>query len=269
MKIVQITDIHLVAAGETIQGIDPAKRLRAVIDDVIARFADADLAVFTGDLTDTGAPEAYEILKAEIARLPMPVRLLLGNHDERAAFRAAFPDAATDGNGFIQSSLDAPGQIGRLLFLDTNETSWSGGRYCEARLDWLDDQLAGAAGKPVTVFMHHPPGDIGVTHFEAINLQEPEALVTRLKAHPGGVRMVFIGHVHLPMSGILKGGLPFTAGRGCTHHMVLDVAARDCKWIEGGPNYSVVFLDDDRLFIHAIDRLDAPLMGIGAYPPGP
>lgn len=269
MKIVQITDIHLLPPGGTLHGLDPAARLRAVIDDVIARHGDADLAVLTGDLTDTGAPEAYAILKAEIARLPMPVRLLLGNHDDREAFRAAFPEAPVDAGGFVQSALDAPGAAGRLLFLDTHEPGWSGGRYCDARLEWLDGQLAAAGGRPVTVFMHHPPGDIGVAHFAEINLHEPEALVARLKAHPGGLRMAFIGHVHLPMSGVLAGGIPFTAGRGCNHHMVLDAAARDCLWIAGGANYAVILIEDDRLFFHAIDNLGAPLIGTGAFPPGP
>lgn len=269
MKIVQITDIHLVPPGETMHGINPAERLRAVIDDVVMHHADADLAVFTGDLTDRGDGAAYDILRREIARLPMPVRLLLGNHDRREAFRAAFPEAPVDDNGFVQSVLDAPGGAGRLLFLDTHETGWSGGRYCGERLSWLDRRLAEAADHPVTVFMHHPPGDIGISHFEKINLHEPEALVARLRAHPGGVRMVFIGHVHLPMSGLLPGGLPFTAGRGCTHHMVLDFTTKDCRWVAGGPNYGVIVMSDASLITYPVDLLGEPLIGTGAYPPGP
>lgn len=267
MKIVQITDLHLLPPGRTIYGLDPATRLAAVIDDVIRRHGDADLAVFTGDLADHGDAAAYDILKREIARLPMPVRLLIGNHDRRENFRAAFPEAETDDRGFIQSALDGPG--GRLLFLDTHETGWSGGCYCPDRLAWLDQRLAEVAGRPVTLFMHHPPGDIGVTHFEKINLHEPEPLVARLKAHPGGVRMVFIGHVHLPMSGLLPGGIPFTAGRGCNHHMVLDFTTKDCQWVAGGPNYSVILLTEASLITYAVDLLDAPPIGTGAYPPGP
>lgn len=269
MKIVQITDIHLVPPGGRIHGLDPAERLRRVIDDVLLHHADAELAVFTGDLTDHGDAEAYDILKQEIARLPMPIRLLLGNHDKRETFRAVFPEVSTDEKGFVQSFLDTPDGTGRLLFLDTHETGWSGGRYCAERLDWLDQRLSEAVSRPVTVFMHHPPGDIGVSHFEKINLHEPEPLVSRLKAHPGGVRMVFIGHVHLPMSGILPGGLPFTAGRGCTHHMVLDFTTKDCRWIAGGPNYSVILLRDESLITYPVDTIDAPLIGASAYPPGP
>ena len=49
----------------------------------------------------------------------MPVRLLLGNHDDLAAFRAVFGDAETDPHGFVQTVLDTP--LGRLIFVDTNE----------------------------------------------------------------------------------------------------------------------------------------------------
>ena len=269
MKLVHITDIHLLPPGQTIHGLDPAARLNAVIDDVIARHADAELAVFTGDLTDRGEPEAYDILRGALQRLPMPAQLLLGNHDHRERFRAAFPDAETDDNGFVQTMRAAPGRVGRLLFLDTLEAGWSGGSYCEKRLAWLDRMLSQAPDLPVTVFMHHPPGDTGVAHFECINLHEPEPLVARLQAHPGGVRMIFIGHVHLPMAGVLAGTLPFVAGRGCTHHMVLDATARDCLWVAGGPNYSVITLAEDRVVSIAVDMLDAPLVGKGAYPPGP
>ncbi|CAN1515429.1 Icc Predicted phosphohydrolases [Rhabdaerophilaceae bacterium] len=269
MKIIQITDIHLVRPGETMHGLDPAERLSAVIDDVLLRHSDADLTVITGDLTDRADPEAYAILRSAISRLPMRVQLLLGNHDHRARFLAEFPDTEIDAHGFVQSAIDMPGKAGRLLCLDTHETGWSGGRYCEQRLEWLDAELSKAPSLPVTLFMHHPPGDIGVTHFEKINLQQPEALIARLQAHPGGVRMIFIGHLHLPMNGVLSGGLPFTTGRSCTHHMVFNPATRDCDWVAGGPNYSVILISDDRLLSIAVDGLGAPLIGRGAYPPGP
>lgn len=43
-----------------------------------------------------------------LGNLPMPVRLLLGNHDDRANFRDVFAEASVDDFGFIQSMLDVP-----------------------------------------------------------------------------------------------------------------------------------------------------------------
>jgi 3',5'-cyclic AMP phosphodiesterase CpdA len=269
VKIIQITDTHLIRPGETIHGLDPAARLRAVVDDILLSHADADLVVVTGDMTDRGEGEAFMLFRDEIARLSMPVRLLLGNHDDRGAFRAAFPDHPVDHNGFVQSFIDAPDGIGRLIFLDTNETGWSGGRLCAARLAWLDDRLAEVADQPVTIFMHHPPADLGLTHFEKINLADPAPFLTRLSAHPGGIRMIVIGHMHLPISGTLAGGLPFHVGRGANHHMAFDAAARDCRWKAGGPNYSLMLVDARRFLIFGVDLIDQPVIAIGAYPPGP
>ncbi len=269
MKIIQITDTHLVRPGETIYGLDPAARLRAIVDDILLCHADADLVVVTGDMTDRGEREAFRLFRDEISRLPMPVRLLLGNHDDRRAFRDVFQDHPVDPNGFVQSVMDLPGGIGRFVFLDTNEAGWSGGRLCPARLAWLEARLEEAPDKPVTVFMHHPPADLGVTHFEKINLQDPAPLMTILSAHPGGVRMIVIGHVHLPISGTLPGGLPFHAGRGSNHHMRFDETTRDCAWKTGGPNYSVMLIDANRLLVFGVDLIDQPVIATGAYPPGP
>jgi Icc protein len=269
MKIIQITDTHLVRPGETIYGLDPAARLRAVVDDIALCHPDADLVVVTGDMTDRGEREAFRLFRTEISRLAMPVRLLLGNHDDRAAFRDVFVDHPVDAEGFVQSFIDAPEGIGRLLFLDTNEAGWSGGRLCPARLAWLKARLDEAPDEPVTIFMHHPPADLGVTHFEKINLADPAPFMAMLAEHRGGVRMIVIGHVHLPISGTLPGGIPFHAGRGANHHMAFDMRIKDCLWRSGGPNYNVMLIDATRVLVFGVDLIDQPIIAQGAYPPGP
>ena len=105
MKIIHITDTHLVPAGQTLHTLDPAARLKRVLDDVNQTHPDADLVVLTGDLTQDGNPAAYALLKSLLSELSMPVRLLLGNHDARDNFRAAFPDHPVDRHGFIQSMM--------------------------------------------------------------------------------------------------------------------------------------------------------------------
>lgn len=269
MKIIHITDTHIRPEGERVFGLDPVARLASVIASINDRHADADLAVVTGDLADAGDRWAYEILRESLAALRLPYRLMLGNHDRRADFRAVFADHPVDGHGFVQSTLDAPGRIGRLLFLDSLEEGRIGGHFCQKRLGWIADRLAEASDRPVLVFMHHPPLPVGVAHFAYICMAEPTPFLDLLQGHPGGVRQLVFGHIHIPLSGIYPGGIPFTAGRGCNHQIALDFADRGADWAAGQPNYGVIVAEEDALFVHSFDLVDAAVMGRGQPCAGP
>ena len=269
MKIIHVTDPHVRPEGQTIFGVDSASRLMAVVADINARHADADLVAITGDLTHHGEPDAYARVRAIVEKLHVPYRLMLGNHDLRANFRAAFPEHPVDDNGFVQSMLDAPGRVGRLLFLDTHEEGWIGGRMCEQRLAWLSARLAEVGEQPVTIFQHHPPLPVSAPHFDNICMAEPAPYLALLKAHAGGVRHIFVGHIHVPLTGVFAGGLPFTAGRGCSHQMVLDFTNPNAPWAPGVPNYNIVLLGDDDLFVHAFDMIEFERIGTAEAPMGP
>jgi 3',5'-cyclic-AMP phosphodiesterase len=269
MKIVHLTDPHVRAHGELVRTIDTATRFAAVVDDVAARHRDADLVVVTGDLVGDREPASYGLFADLIGRLRTPVRLLMGNHDRRAAFRATFPQHPVDDHGFVQSFIDAPGRQGRLLFVDSLEEGWIGGRICERRLAWVAARLAEVPDKPVTVFLHHPPLPIGVPHFANIGLHEPDAFLNLLRDHPGGVRHIFAGHVHLSVNGIYPGGLPFTIGRGSAHQIVLDFETDAVAWAVGKANYGVIDLADDALCVHAFDFLTDEVIARGPPNGGP
>ena len=192
MKIIQITDTHLVPPGERLHTLDPAEQLSRAVQDIAARHPDCDLAVITGDLCNDGDPEAYALLREILSPLPFPVRLMLGNHDARPAFRDAFPDHPCDAAGFVQSFLDT--QHGRLLFLDSHEPGMIGGRYCASRRAWLEAALAGAGDKPVTLFIHHPPVPDGIAHFENIRLHD-----TDRRNKPGRLRVQLRSGLFAPL----------------------------------------------------------------------
>jgi len=242
MKIIQVTDTHLVPPGAVVNGVDPEAQLRLALADIAERHADADLLVITGDLCNDGDPEAYALLRELLAPMPMPVRLLLGNHDRRDAFRAAFPAHPCDEAGFIQSHQDTA--FGRLLFLDSHEADVIGGIYCEARLGWLDRALAGAGDQPVTVFIHHPPMPDGLAHFRHIGLHDDGALIARLAAHSQGVRHVVFGHLHVPMAGTSREGIAFSSGQSCAHRFITDPDEMRPWWTDGAPCYRILVLDE-------------------------
>jgi 3',5'-cyclic-AMP phosphodiesterase len=249
MKIIQLTDTHLVEPDTLLYGLDPAARLRACVDSINDRHPDADLCVLTGDLADSGRMAAYEQLRAIVSDLRMPYRLLLGNHDSRSNFMQVFPEAETDPGGFVQSVMDT--SVGRLLFLDTLEIGRADGVLCSGRLAWISERLDQAAGRPVHVFMHHPPEPVGMRHNARMCLFEPDAFLATLRKH-GDVRHIFAGHVHLPVVGSAQ-GMPFTCSRGTCHHIVFDADDSEAAFVAFNPSYNILLLDERGTLVHVFD----------------
>lgn len=253
MKLIQVTDVHLVPDGQLLFGADPVARLQACIDDINRHHADAALCVITGDLTHNGDEASYRLLADCLATLRTPWRLLLGNHDLRASFRRVFPDAPVDDNGFVQSVMEVPGAV--LVFLDTLQEGTHEGRLCARRLAWLAQQLDAARDRDVYVFSHHPAPELGLASVDWIRLHDHEPLRALLTRH-GRVRHLFSGHVHRPSAGTWH-GIPFTTLRGTNHQHELDFAlAGPATTVQEPPAYAVALLRDSGLVVHFHDFMD-------------
>jgi 3',5'-cyclic AMP phosphodiesterase CpdA len=248
MKIVQLSDLHLVAPGGQLFGSDPLARLDLAIADICARHADADFCLLTGDLADAGGDSAYQALAARIARLPMPCRLLPGNHDSRATLRRCIAGLPDDGNGFIQA--EHATAAGRFLLLDTLEAGKPWGRYCAARRDWLAARLAAAAG-PVFIAMHHPPFACGIPSMDRYALRDGEAFREIIAPHRNRIRHIFLGHLHRPLGGSWH-GIPFSCTASPNHQVALDLesAGDDVPGCREPAGYSVALIDDERVVVH-------------------
>jgi 3',5'-cyclic AMP phosphodiesterase CpdA len=249
MKIIQVTDLHLVNPGELLFGFDPLARLEACIADINLNHADADLVVISGDLTDRGEEIAYDALKERLAALIPPFRLMIGNHDDRSVFLEAFPDAV-DENGFVQTWLDTP--HGRVILLDTVEQGNVEGRLCATRLGWLDQRLEEAADRSAFVFTHHPPFDIHMPNLDEVKLVDDGALHEVLARH-GKIGHIFSGHVHRPVSGSWR-GIPVSTLRGTNHQSAL-VFSGDYRTSMEPPAYAVIFISENSVIVHTHDFL--------------
>jgi 3',5'-cyclic AMP phosphodiesterase CpdA len=260
LQFVHLTDTHLVAAGETLYGLDPLARLEAAVAAINARHAapgpeQAAFVLITGDLTHWGAPDAYRALAAGLDRLALPAHLLIGNHDDRAAFRAAFPETPCDPDGFVQSVIDTDEL--RLILLDTHDPGTAAGRLCAARLRWLAARLA-EQDRPVLLALHHPPPHTGLRRMDAIALADPDALWAVLAPHRARIRHMLFGHLHRPVAGSWR-GIPFSTIRGTAHQVAFDLARGPEQRVPGShepPAYGLVRVDGESVAVHAHDFLD-------------
>lgn len=254
MKILHLSDLHIVPPGHTLFGADPASHVAACVEDINRHHADAALCVITGDLTHDGDEAAYRHLAALLQPLRVPVRLLLGNHDRRDTFRAVFHDAPVDAHGFVQSVHRQDDKA--LVFLDTLTPGTHEGRLCTTRLQWLDDTLAGLSACEVLVFSHHPAMEIGLDSMDWLRLREAPQLLDVLRRH-GNVRHLFSGHVHRPSAGTWH-GMAFSTVRGTNHQHALDLALQGpATTVMEPPGYGVVLLRDAGVVVHFHDFLDA------------
>ncbi len=277
MKLIQVSDLHFVPPGTRLFGLDPRARLAAAIADINQHHGDAELCLFTGDLADHGTPEAYQALREALAALRLPYRLLIGNHDDRDHFQSAFPEAPRDEHGFVQTVV-ASG-AGDIVLLDTHEPGQASGSFCAQRQAWLRARLAEAV-RPVTIFMHHPPLDIGIPSLDRIGLVDKQGfaeVVTGVGpgagpgAGPGvgpgagaaGIRHIFFGHVHRPVSGSWR-GIPYAALRSLVHQVPFDLVTESpVPYDHAPPAYNVIFLNADDTVVHLHEFLDTSRL-----PPG-
>jgi 3',5'-cyclic AMP phosphodiesterase CpdA len=261
MKLLHITDLHIVPPGDTLYGLDPADRLDRVIAMINRDHGDAEICVFTGDLADRGDVASYARLYERLRSLAVPHRLLLGNHDNRAHFLEVFADHPRDENGHVQSVHDSA--AGRLIFLDTLVEGHGHGALGGGRLDWFAARLREAGEKPVFVFAHHPLLPIGLPHFLPIGLIDGEAALDATQT-AGNVRHVFFGHVHVDANGTWR-GIPFSCNRGVAHQIEPHLHRTEAIFIEGSPTFSVALIDGDDVLINRLD-VDSPEV-IGQWPP--
>ena len=188
--VAQLTDLHIKAGGRlSYRMVDTAAALHTAIDTLLAAPQLPDVVVVTGDLVDFGDEQEYRFLRDILQRLPMPVKLLPGNHDHRASLRRVFHDHdylfAFGGAGAPDAPVHYAIDTGplRLVGFDCTVPGKPGGRVEADGLAWLDATLAAAAGQPTLLMLHHPPFHTGIGHMDVQGLENAAALETVVARH--------------------------------------------------------------------------------------
>lgn len=178
--VLQLSDIHFTrTASDDVHGVDPTRRLLAVLDRWRRTGWAADLVLLTGDNSEDGTVEAYRRLREALVPLGAPIVAIAGNHDDRGNQEKVFAPAG-------------PVEVGRwrVLGLTSAVPHQVHGTIDAAavarELDGLDD-------RPTIVAIHHPP--VSRSTHEWFRLDGGDELLTVLGARPH-VRALVSGHLH-------------------------------------------------------------------------
>lgn len=198
MLIAQISDLHVMLPGQLAFGIiDTAAHLSRCVAQIVQANPVPAVVLATGDLVESGAPDEYRRLRELLMPLTMPLYVIPGNHDNRAALCAGFRDHAylPRAGEPIRYAVEEYGV--RLIALDTVIPGADGGTLDDSQLDWLDSALSSAPDRPTLVLMHHPPIKSGIPCMDEIALDAASAsrLGAIIERNPQ-VERIICGHVH-------------------------------------------------------------------------
>jgi 3',5'-cyclic AMP phosphodiesterase CpdA len=185
---------------------------------------------------------------------------VMGNHDNRAAFRTGLlgsqgamsgPEAEEP----IDRVIDLAGL--RLIALDTSVPGYHHGELGAGQLDWLREQLATPAPHGTLLALHHPPVPSPVAYMQVLELQEQQALADVVRG--SDVRGILGGHLHYSTHSLFA-GIPVAVAAATCYTM--DVAAPDSTLVgrDGGQSISLVHVYADQV-VHSIVPLgDFPVV---------
>lgn len=204
--LLHLSDTHLTSTGVRYNGvIDPMRTLSAVLDEVRRAQSHGhhfDALVLSGDLTDSGDPQAYRRLRAAVEPLGIPLIYATGNHDVRTVFHREL--LGVDSVDPVVEEVLINDRL-RIITLDSTVVGGGHGRLDRESLDGLAKLLGTRAPDGTVVVLHHapiPPPSPLLAYF-ALERSSRRALADVIRGTD--VRLVLAGHHHLAQTGMVAG----------------------------------------------------------------
>ena len=216
-RILQITDLHLMIDPlAELKGVRTRASLQAVLDVLRRDFQSAESLIVTGDLAHDELLATYEVLRELLSDWLPKLRVIPGNHENRAFMRQVFGDRVVveeDRNVFTDS-------IGgwRLIGLDSQLPGEVRGQLGDSQRAWLARELAVEPQQPTALFLHHPPMEVGTGWLDGIRLADADPLLDLIASHQQ-VKFVCCGHIHHEMTIAQRDTLVLTTPATCVQFL--------------------------------------------------
>lgn len=249
--ILHVSDTHFVGDGDLLhERIDSDKNLAELFDGFTKANARPEAIVFTGDLADTGRPDAYERLRAIVEpaaeKLGAQVIWVMGNHDERVAFRRGLLDEEADQSEPVDRVYDVNGL--RIIALDSTVPGQHHGEISDEQLAWLRRELEVPAPDGTLIALHHPPVPSPLGLAALFELRDQERLAEVIRGTD--VRGILGGHLHYSTTSTFA-GVPVSVASATCYTQDLAVAYPGARGQDGGQSYNLVHVYGDRV-LHSV-----------------
>ncbi len=255
--ILHLSDTHLIAGDRPLYGsVDSEGLLRQLVQELEDSGCRPEAIVITGDLADKGEPAAYatlrSILEPVASRLGAELIWVMGNHDDRAAFRGGLlGQMPTDKP--VDRVFDINGL--RIIALDSTVPGHHHGEISEAQLDWLAEELSVAAPHGTLIAMHHPPVPTVLDLAVLVELREQAGLAEVIRG--SDVRSIIAGHLHYSTTAMFA-GVPVSVASATCYTQDLNVPVGGTRGRDGAQSFNLVHVYDDTV-LHSV-------VPIGSFP---
>jgi 3',5'-cyclic-AMP phosphodiesterase len=248
--LVQLSDPHVGSlwSGDGSGVDDAAEALARALASVERTLGGApDAVIVTGDIAHTGTDAEYELAKALLDGIGVPVHAIPGNHDDRAGLYRHFPLVGIESSEFGYAVPVGPL---RLVGLDTTVPGSAHGALDGERVAWLDETLGEDGRAPTIVAMHHPPLLTGVPSLDAIGIDAVQraAFGEAVAGHPQ-VQLIIAGHVHRTIVSSL-GGATVLAIPSTDIQLALDLEADELRLVHEPPCFALHLFVEGRIVSH-------------------
>ncbi|GLI26810.1 3',5'-cyclic adenosine monophosphate phosphodiesterase CpdA [Agromyces rhizosphaerae] len=237
--LLHISDTHLLSGGGSLYDRVPSERhLRQLFDEFEASGARPEAIVFTGDLADRGEPDAYarlrRIVEPAAERVGARVIWVMGNHDERHAFRSGlFDEVGSDRP--VDRVYDVNGL--RVITLDSTVPGHHHGEVSGEQLDWLAEELSTDAPHGTILAMHHPPVPSVLDLAVSVELRDQAALAEVIEG--SDVRSIIAGHLHYSSTATFA-GVPVSVASATCYTQDLNVPVGGTRGRDGARAFNLV-----------------------------
>ncbi len=255
--LLHLSDTHLLAGGARLyDSVDADAHLARAVRAITSSGVRPDALIFTGDLADHGEPDAYDRVRALVEplaeRLDAKLIWVMGNHDDRASFRAHLLDeAGADATAPVDRVDELDGL--RIVTLDTTVPGHHHGEISDAQLAWLGDVLRTPAPLGTILALHHPPVPSVLALAATVELREQRRLADVLRGTD--VRAIIGGHLHYSTFATFA-GIPVSVASATCYTQDLTVPVGGTRPRDGAQGFNIVHVYDETI-VHSVVPLDA------------